>query len=138
MRTRALALGLVVTAAALTGCGGAAAERSHTIRTSQPRIMEDDPGWNCRTMGNKRCGPIVARHERQVRRALRLGGFAAPVVAVHMGNQSDVTVGTIGDARAVCNTLVNGGALPAWTTHVYVSSTHKGSASWIPGDAACH
>jgi hypothetical protein len=25
---------------------------------SQSRLQEDDPGWDCRTMGNRQCGPV--------------------------------------------------------------------------------
>lgn len=27
---------------------------------SQERITEDDPRWDCKTMGNKVCGPVVS------------------------------------------------------------------------------
>jgi hypothetical protein len=77
------------------------------------------------------------RHARIVRSALRGAGFGPPVTAVRMDNATDVTIGTIGDPVAVCNQLVNGGYNTDWMTHVYVSSTNKGSASWIPGDAGC-
>lgn len=26
---------------------------------SDTEILEDEPGWNCETMGNKKCGPTV-------------------------------------------------------------------------------
>jgi hypothetical protein len=26
------------------------------VETIRPRLREDDPRWNCRTMGNRRCG----------------------------------------------------------------------------------
>ena len=80
---------------------------------------------------------VTKRHAKQIRHALRLGGFKAPVVVVNVDSTTDVTIGTIGDPAAVCNMLVNGYAPPKWMTHVYVSSTNKGSASWMPGDVAC-
>lgn len=32
--------------------------RHHRPAHQQPRITEDDPRWNCHTMGNRICGPI--------------------------------------------------------------------------------
>lgn len=28
-----------------------------TVTVTVDRIEEDEPGWDCRTMGNRRCGP---------------------------------------------------------------------------------
>lgn len=30
---------------------------SGSTTTSVVRLEEDDPGWDCRSMGNRRCGP---------------------------------------------------------------------------------
>lgn len=32
-------------------------DRIATSHQSAPRIEEDEPGWNCATMGNQICGP---------------------------------------------------------------------------------
>jgi hypothetical protein len=32
--------------------------------TTTERIEEDDPRWDCRTMGNRRCGPVGAGMSR--------------------------------------------------------------------------
>jgi hypothetical protein len=45
---------------ALSSSGWAAASSSPVIRetsTVQTVLQEDDPGWDCATMGNKTCGP---------------------------------------------------------------------------------
>lgn len=35
-------------------------------KATKHRITEDDPRWNCKTMGNKRCGKIVASRKHKV------------------------------------------------------------------------
>lgn len=48
--TGALALGSMA-------CSQSKAQPAPTSPASQERITEDDPRWDCRTMGNKICGP---------------------------------------------------------------------------------
>jgi len=121
---RLLSIAVVLAAVALSGCGGEATPAPKTAATPAPAPTTKPK-------------PSKARRARQVRHALHLGGYDAPVVAVGMDSATDVQVGTIGDPKAICNNLVNGYAPPAWMTHLYVSSTNKGSASWMPGDPAC-
>jgi hypothetical protein len=67
------ALALIGTAAALAGCGGSAVH--HTAPKPPQHIAEDDPGWNCHTMGNRRCGPGVAElHRMELDINTELGG----------------------------------------------------------------
>lgn len=62
-----LTLALLLT---LTGCAQAntqatqpmtqATEVAHTAPTTQPTCEEDEPCWDCHTMGNRVCGPATA------------------------------------------------------------------------------
>ena len=36
---------------------GAGAAVTPSVPQSVPQIQEDDPSWDCRTMGNRVCGP---------------------------------------------------------------------------------
>lgn len=53
----AFALGLAI----LVGCAVAPDPVAPTPVTTAPApaaaIQEDDPGWDCQTMGNRQCGP---------------------------------------------------------------------------------
>ena len=40
--------------------GGAKVDRWFEDRDNVSIVHEDDPGWDCTTMGNRICGPIVA------------------------------------------------------------------------------
>lgn len=54
MRTRVI-LGIAATIATLT-LMEAAPDR---VTIDSPRIEEDDPRWDCRTMGNRICGEVA-------------------------------------------------------------------------------
>lgn len=49
----------LVAAALLTGCGVTAEPRAMVTVEATPAapIQEDEPGWDCLTMGNRVCGP---------------------------------------------------------------------------------
>lgn len=51
-----LALGLLL---ALLAGGGAWTLQGGDTAAHQPRVTEDSPQWNCRTMGNRICGEGV-------------------------------------------------------------------------------
>jgi hypothetical protein len=51
-----LLIGLLVTAALTEGPIGSQTTIVPSV-PQQDRIEEDEPGWDCRTMGNKLCGP---------------------------------------------------------------------------------
>ncbi len=56
----ALALGLAI----LVGCAVAPDPAPVAPTTTAPApvaLQEDDPGWDCQTMGNEQCGPEVTR-----------------------------------------------------------------------------
>lgn len=59
MKALLATLALTISAALLTGCGTPALEApapQQTITGTPTPIEEDDPGWDCKTMGNKVCG----------------------------------------------------------------------------------
>ena len=70
--------------------------RSRTKRSNIPeRITEDDPRWDCKTMGTKTCEPERPEHYRsrvagEYERTLQVGDRAASsgIEQVHMGPDS--------------------------------------------------
>ncbi|MFE6846554.1 hypothetical protein [Streptomyces sp. NPDC057686] len=58
VRALVFALCFIVAMGALSNCINAKQQsgKGQQVGSSSGRIEEDEPGWNCHTMGNKRCG----------------------------------------------------------------------------------
>lgn len=57
--TLAMAAGALVMAGILADPAGATPSVVHSVSASEPE--EDEPGWDCATMGNRICGPGADR-----------------------------------------------------------------------------
>lgn len=52
---KTITVGVLITAAIGVPLVGPTIAISHATPSGQ--VQEDDPGWDCRTMGDRRCGP---------------------------------------------------------------------------------
>lgn len=87
-------VGLALAAACVVGIGlGHALQPSETRplpRVSTP-ITEDDPGWDCTTMGNRVCGHPYCMFDAEMPKYLTVSGPAGGVITVN-GKERGVLV----------------------------------------------
>ena len=96
-----------------TGPAPAAASPEPKPKPKPPTIQEDDPRWNCSTMGNRQCGPsrtfMAAQIKRQARVNLRAQGIKANALDVQCTRQyparATCTIRVTTDTQATAHSL---------------------------------
>lgn len=88
-----------VAAATLGGAGLASAVTQPAPAHSTHRVTEDDPRWNCRTMGNRACGRTLPRWAHWKTAPRGACGQGSPGIVVWAGHGDGVLICPDGDVE---------------------------------------